>query len=57
MLVVVIALGLLVRKAIERDDDHEDDNGKTRNFLIVLVLVVVLGPLVRKAIEDEARRR
>jgi hypothetical protein len=49
VLVVVVALALPARKAI--DDDH--DNGKTREFLIVLVVVVVLALPVRKAIDDE----
>jgi hypothetical protein len=51
--VVVVVLALLARKAIERDHDDEDDNGKTRAFLIVLVIVVVLALPARKAIDHD----
>ena len=43
-----------MRKAIEGDDDHDDECGKTRgNLLIGLVIVVVLDLLVTKAIEGD----
>jgi hypothetical protein len=43
VLVVVVVLGLPVRKAIEHDDEDEDDKEAAGFFLIVLVVVVVLG--------------
>jgi hypothetical protein len=42
-----------VRKAI--NDDNEGDNGKRRDFLIVLVLVVVL--VLVSAVKESNRRR
>jgi hypothetical protein len=49
--VVVVVLALLPRKAI--DHDHDDENGETREFLIVLVVVVVLALPPRKAIDHD----
>jgi hypothetical protein len=50
--VIVVVLALPARKAIDHDD--EDDNDKRRgSFLIVLVVVVVLAPSASKAIDHD----
>jgi hypothetical protein len=55
VLVLVVVLGLLARKAIDDEHDHDDDNGRraTREFPARARGRRRLDLLVRKAIDED----